>query len=141
MYKFNGYLSSLLVIVGSFTQCQNSPPYEYELANAADRCGGTAATLQDLLITNQEALDTLNLHLQKLPTGAHKKKLRLTYQRSLREQFALQVAADSLAAYQMNCSDWQKKKVDYKATILLHALIELNGNIEDGENQIATTRF
>ena len=70
------------------------------------------------------------------PKDTSKKKGRITYQQCVRVKYTLQTTADSLAASLLTCSDWKQKAVRQKATTLLHALIELNGTIEEYEQKI-----
>ncbi|MEN9335548.1 MAG: hypothetical protein RLZZ500_535 [Bacteroidota bacterium] len=140
MHKINISLSTGLFIAMSALQCQKMDSYDSELNNAAEQCGGTAATLQEELLRSQEGLDSLAIHLKNLPVGIPKKAEKLTYQRNLRWKFSIQKSADSLAAFQINCSDWQTKKVHLKATALLHDLIELNNDIEACEYSISVIK-
>lgn len=136
MQKIIPYLITLIVTFLSVQQCQEATPYESEIDGAALKCRGTAAILQNQLEACQNGLDSLAVHVQQLPQGHLKKKGRITYQQCVRVKYTLQTTADSLAASLLTCSDWKQKAVRQKATTLLHALIELNGTIEEYEQKI-----
>lgn len=137
MQKIAPYLIPFIVAFLSTQQCQEPTPFESELDGAVEKCHGTAAILQNQLASCQTGLDSLAVHLHQLPSGAVKKKGRILYQQSIRKIYFLQKSADSLAAFQTTCSDWKRKAVRQKATALLHALIELNGTIEECEQTIS----